>query len=227
MPLDARAAMPPKIGDYEILDKIAEGGMGAVYKARHPLTGELVAIKVLPPATARNPILLKRFEQEYRAAAAMDHPNVVRAIDFCGAGPSPFLVMEYVDGESLGAKVERDGPDAGRPGDSDDRPGVPGAAPGPQAGHGPPRREARQHSRDSRRRGQADRPGPGQGRRQRDEPDQDRPRAGHAALHGPGAVPRRQERRRPLRHLLAGRHTVHDGDRQRRRSARSVRSSAG
>jgi serine/threonine protein kinase len=84
--------------------------MGAVYKARHPRTGELVAIKVLPPATARNPVLLKRFEQEYRAAAAIDHPNVVRAVDFCGAGPAPFLVMEYVDGESLGAKVDRNGP---------------------------------------------------------------------------------------------------------------------
>ena len=110
MPLDARAATPQRIGDYVILDKIAEGGMGAVYKARHPRTGELVAIKVLPPATARNPVLLKRFEQEYRAAAAIDHPNVVRAVDFCGAGPAPFLVMEYVDGESLGAKVDRNGP---------------------------------------------------------------------------------------------------------------------
>jgi eukaryotic-like serine/threonine-protein kinase len=110
MPIDARAAIPQRIGEYEILDKIAEGGMGAVYKARHPHTGELVAIKVLPPTTARNPVLLRRFEQEYRAAAVLDHPNVVRAIDFCGAGPSPFLVMEFVDGESLGAKVDRDGP---------------------------------------------------------------------------------------------------------------------
>src|SRR5262245_13052835 len=110
MTIDARTALPQRIGEYEILDKIAEGGMGAVYKARHPHTGELVAIKVLPPTTARNPVLLRRFEQEYRAAAVLDHPNVVRAIDFCGAGPSPFLVMEFVDGESLGAKVDRDGP---------------------------------------------------------------------------------------------------------------------
>ncbi|HKA06955.1 MAG TPA: serine/threonine-protein kinase [Gemmataceae bacterium] len=110
MTFEARAAMLQKIGDYEILEKIAEGGMGAVYKARHQVTGDLVAIKVLPPTTYRNPILLRRFEQEYRAAAAIDHPNVVRAIDFCANGPAPFLVMEFVDGESLGAKVDRNGP---------------------------------------------------------------------------------------------------------------------
>src|SRR5205823_1833791 len=96
--------------DYDIVAKIAEGGMGAVYKARNRITGEMVAIKVLPPATAKNPILLKRFEQEYKVAAALDHPHIVRAIEFCGVGTAPFLVMEYVDGESLGAKVERDGP---------------------------------------------------------------------------------------------------------------------
>src|SRR5262245_7912924 len=110
MPLDARALGPQQIGEYEVLAKIAEGGMGSVYKARHAGTGQLVAIKVLPPVTAKNPVLMRRFEQEYRAAAAIDHPNIVRAIDFCGTCQNPFLVMEYVDGESLGAKVDRDGP---------------------------------------------------------------------------------------------------------------------
>ena len=110
MPVDTRATIPPQVGDYDILSKIAEGGMGAVFKARSRINGEIVAIKILPPATAKNPIFLKRFEQEYRAAAAMEDPHVVRAIEFCGTGPAPFLVMEYVDGESLGARVERDGP---------------------------------------------------------------------------------------------------------------------
>jgi serine/threonine protein kinase len=110
MPLDARAAGPQQIGDYDILAKIAEGGMGAVYKGRHMTTGQLVAIKVLPPTTSRNPVLMKRFEQEYRAASALDHPHIVRAVEFNGTGSSPFLVMEFVDGESLGAKVDRDGP---------------------------------------------------------------------------------------------------------------------
>ncbi len=104
------AAAPPKlIGAYEVIHKIAEGGMGAVYKARHPGTGELVAIKVVPAETAKNPLLVKRFEQEFRAASLIDHPNVVKAIEY-GGGPSPFLVMEFVDGESLGQRVERDGP---------------------------------------------------------------------------------------------------------------------
>jgi serine/threonine protein kinase len=110
MPLDARAPALQQIGDYLILDKIAEGGMGAVYKARHKTSGQVVAIKVIPITTVKNAVLLKRFEQEYRAAAAIDHPHVVRALEFCGTGPAPFLVMEYVDGEALGGKVDRDGP---------------------------------------------------------------------------------------------------------------------
>jgi serine/threonine protein kinase len=111
MPLDTRpGTTPANIGEYDVLEKIAEGGMGAVFKARSRHTGDLVAIKVLPPQTARNPILLKRFEYEYRAAAALDHPHIVRALEFNGTGTAPFLVMEYVEGESLGAKIERDGP---------------------------------------------------------------------------------------------------------------------
>ena len=109
MPMETQSALPPKVGVYEVIAKIAEGGMGAVYKARNPANGELVAIKVLPPITAKNPVLLKRFEQEYKVAAALDHPHIVRAIEFCGVGTAPFLVMEYVDGESLGAKIEREG----------------------------------------------------------------------------------------------------------------------
>src|SRR3954469_7149692 len=111
MPLDTTrpSASPSAIGEYDVLEKIAEGGMGAVFKGRCRGSGELVAIKVLPPATAKNPVLLKRFEQEYRAAAALNDPHVVRALDFCGTGPNPFLVMEFVDGESLGSKVDREG----------------------------------------------------------------------------------------------------------------------
>jgi eukaryotic-like serine/threonine-protein kinase len=111
MPIEARSSTTPaNVGEYDVLEKIAEGGMGAVFKARSRATGELVAIKVLPPTTARNPVLLKRFEHEYRAAAALDHPHIVRALDFCGTGPNPFLVMEYVDGQSLGAKIDHEGP---------------------------------------------------------------------------------------------------------------------
>ena len=103
------STQPRQVGNYDLLAKIAEGGMGAVYKARSVITGDIVAIKIVPSETAKNPILLKRFEQEFRAASLLDHPNIVKAIEYCGTGPSPFLVMEFVDGESLGQRVERTG----------------------------------------------------------------------------------------------------------------------
>lgn len=98
-----------QIGNYDLIDLIAEGGMGAVYKGRNRATNEIVAIKIIPSETARNPLLLKRFEQEFRAASLIDHPNVVKALDYCGTGSTPFLVMEFVDGDSLGGRTERDG----------------------------------------------------------------------------------------------------------------------
>jgi eukaryotic-like serine/threonine-protein kinase len=97
------------IGSYDILAMIAEGGMGTVYKGRHRGTGEIVAIKIVPTTAARNPTLLKRFEREFTAARGLDHPNIVKAIEFDGECPTPFLVMEYVDGESLGQRIDRDG----------------------------------------------------------------------------------------------------------------------
>ncbi|MBX9624596.1 MAG: serine/threonine protein kinase, partial [Gemmataceae bacterium] len=101
---------PTQLGSYDVLGKIADGGMGTVYKGRHRATGELVAIKVVAKASARNLIAVQRFEREFNAARGIDHPHVVRAIEYCAAGPQPFLVLEYVDGESLGQRVERDGP---------------------------------------------------------------------------------------------------------------------
>ena len=100
---------PQRLGNYEIVSKIAEGGMGTVYKARHVHTGDVVAVKVIANTTIKNPVLLQRFEREFMAARVLDHPNVVKAIEYCGAMPHPFLVMEYVDGESLGQRMERDG----------------------------------------------------------------------------------------------------------------------
>ena len=109
-PLDAAKPQTlQQIGNYDIVVKLAEGGMGAVYKGRSRTTGQIVAIKVLPAGTSKNPVLLKRFEQEFKAASQLNHPNVVKAIEYCGTGPSPFLVMEFVDGESLGQKIEREG----------------------------------------------------------------------------------------------------------------------
>jgi serine/threonine protein kinase len=97
------------VGPYDLIEKIAEGGMGGVFRARHRETGEIVAIKIMPAHMAANPVLLKRFEQEFRAASKMDHPNLVRALDFGDGGGTPYLAMEFVEGESLGQKLEREG----------------------------------------------------------------------------------------------------------------------
>jgi serine/threonine protein kinase len=109
MAVDTSKPTEQAIGNYELLEKIAEGGMGAIFKARHRETGQTVAIKIMPQHTASNQVLLKRFEQEFRAASRLNHPNIIRALDYGDNGSTPYLVMEFVDGESLGQKIERDG----------------------------------------------------------------------------------------------------------------------
>jgi serine/threonine protein kinase len=96
------------IGNYTLLAKIAEGGMGWVYKGQNKENSQIVAIKIVPNPMLKNEVLLQRFENEWRAASSIDHPNIVRALDYCGTGNTPFLVMEYVDGESLGQKLDRE-----------------------------------------------------------------------------------------------------------------------
>jgi serine/threonine protein kinase len=99
-----------RIGPYELREKIGAGGMGTVYRALHPGTGALVAVKVMNESLTSEPILLRRFEQEYTAARQLAHPHLVRSLDFGLEGDRPYLVMEYVDGPSLGARVRGDGP---------------------------------------------------------------------------------------------------------------------
>ncbi len=107
MPVDQLRRDMQTIGNYDLIEKVAEGGMGTVYKGRHRTTSEIVAVKVVPPHIASNPVYLKRFEQEYNAAKALDHPNIVRALDFGREDGVPYLVMEFVDGESLGQRLDR------------------------------------------------------------------------------------------------------------------------
>jgi serine/threonine protein kinase len=98
-----------RVGNYDLVEKIAEGGMGTVYKGRHRTTGELVAIKLLAAHMTTNSTYLQRFQKEYTTAKALDHPNIVRALEQSFEGGRPYLVMEYVDGESLGQRLERAG----------------------------------------------------------------------------------------------------------------------
>jgi serine/threonine protein kinase len=108
--------MPPEtspalqaVGNYDLVEKIAEGGMGSVYRGRHRTTGDIVAVKLLAAQMASNPTYLQRFEKEYNAAQVLAHPNIVRALEYGVAAGQPYLVMEFVDGESLGQRLEREG----------------------------------------------------------------------------------------------------------------------
>jgi serine/threonine protein kinase len=109
MPLDTTKSVMQTVGNYDLVEKVAEGGMGTVYRARRRSDGEIVAIKIMPSHMAGNSVLVKRFEQEFNAASRLDHPNIVRALDFGESAGVPYLVMEFVEGESLGQKLQREG----------------------------------------------------------------------------------------------------------------------
>jgi serine/threonine protein kinase len=88
-------------GDFELVKELGRGGMGVVYKARQTSLDRFVALKLLLPEHADNPVVLKRFLTEARAAARLTHPNIVSVYQV-GEGPAgPFFVMELIDGPSL------------------------------------------------------------------------------------------------------------------------------
>ena len=91
------------LGRYEIQSPLGAGGMGEVYLARDPLLGRTVAIKLLPTAFAGDPDRLRRFQQEAQTSAALNHPRILAIHDVGQAGDQPFIVMEYVRGETLAA----------------------------------------------------------------------------------------------------------------------------
>jgi eukaryotic-like serine/threonine-protein kinase len=96
-----------KLGPYEIVAFIGAGGMGEVYRARDSRLGRDVALKILPASFAADADRLRRFEQEARAVAALNHPNILAVHDFGQHEGSPFLVSELLEGESLHALLAR------------------------------------------------------------------------------------------------------------------------
>ena len=98
------------LGNYVILDKLGQGGMGMVLKAQHKRMKRLVALKVMSPAAVKTPDSLKRFHREVEAAAKLRHPNIVAADDADEAKGTHFLVMEYVEGSDLSVLVKKHGP---------------------------------------------------------------------------------------------------------------------
>jgi serine/threonine-protein kinase len=97
------------LGKYRLLDHLGSGGMSAVYLAEHKHMGRRVAIKVLPQNRVNDSSYLDRFYREAKAAAALDHPNIVRAYDVDHEGNVHYLVMEYVEGRDLQRLVREGG----------------------------------------------------------------------------------------------------------------------
>jgi serine/threonine protein kinase len=90
-----------KIGKYDVVDVLGRGGMGVVYKATDPGIGRLVAIKMMSLSFAENPDLLKRFYREAQSTGLLQHPNIVIVHELGDQNGSPYLVMEYLEGEGL------------------------------------------------------------------------------------------------------------------------------
>lgn len=98
------------IGKYLVVDRLGSGGMGQVFLAIHPQMNRRVALKVLTPDLAANAELWERFRREARAAAMLDHPNIVRAHDMGESEGIHFIVLEHIEGASLDRYVEQRGP---------------------------------------------------------------------------------------------------------------------
>jgi len=150
-----------KLGRYEVLGRLGRGGMGEVYRARDTRLAREVALKVLSPESVADPERKRRFEQEARAASALNHPNIITIYDIDQVEGVVFIAIECVEGSTLAQRIGRKGlpvrealqvrgPDCGRAGSR---------APG---GHRAPRPEARQCHGEQGRRGEGSGLWPGQ-----------------------------------------------------------------
>src|SRR5262245_25917864 len=99
----------PRIGKYEIIEHVASGGMGAVYKARDTDLGREVALKVLSPELAARADMVRRFQKEARHAAKLRHENIVTIYDVGEANGTNYLALEYVEGTDLNEYINRKG----------------------------------------------------------------------------------------------------------------------
>jgi serine/threonine-protein kinase len=98
------------LGKYKLLRLLGAGGMSSVYLAEHTTLHNKVAIKVLPVKRVEQTSYLARFEREAQASARLSHPHIARAYDLDTSGTIHFIVMEYIDGIDLHARVKQDGP---------------------------------------------------------------------------------------------------------------------
>jgi eukaryotic-like serine/threonine-protein kinase len=98
------------VGRYVVLDRIGEGAMARVFKARHILMDRVVALKVIAPEYVSSPRKIARFEREIRMIGRLDHPNVVRAFDADRINNIPYIAMEFVAGQNLSDRLRERGP---------------------------------------------------------------------------------------------------------------------
>ena len=98
-----------KLSHFEVLEKLGEGGMGVVYKARDLRLDRFVAIKLLPEQALGSADRQARFEQEAKAASALNHPNIITVHEIDRAGDATFIAMEYVDGRTLDHAIAHKG----------------------------------------------------------------------------------------------------------------------
>ena len=94
-----------QVGPYQITAQLGSGGMATVFKAYHAALDRYVAIKVLHPAFKQDPNFLSRFQREARIVAKLDHPHIVPVFDFSEANGQPYLVMRFIEGETLKAHL--------------------------------------------------------------------------------------------------------------------------
>jgi serine/threonine protein kinase len=104
---DLNALIGKTLGHFRVVERIGSGGMATVFKAYQPNLDRYVAIKVLPAYHARDPIFVKRFEQEARSVAKLAHPNIVQIHDFGEQDNITYIVMEYVDGGTLKDRLKK------------------------------------------------------------------------------------------------------------------------
>src|SRR5215471_4369202 len=96
-----------QLGPYEILSPVGAGGMGEVYIARDIRLNRTVALKVLPAHLAETAELRERFEREARTISSLNHPNICTLYDIGRQGDTDFLVMEYLEGQTLAQRLEK------------------------------------------------------------------------------------------------------------------------
>src|SRR5687767_12979588 len=99
-----------QLGQYELIEKLGQGGMATVYKARQPNMDRIVAIKVLPPALRLDPEFVTRFRQETKIIASLEHARILPVHDYGEEGDYTYLVMRFLEGNTLHQRIKAEGP---------------------------------------------------------------------------------------------------------------------